>query len=128
MPITQFRDLVAIQIDAAFPVIKQDEIVPSAIHFCEAQHDSDCSGSYIGCHVQWVPARYHCRSSSCAKRSAVQASRGVTVRSATGWEALAPGPKGFGGPLQPRLRSECSGRLLDGISVFTYPPCKNSAP
>jgi hypothetical protein len=36
--ITQVRDLVAIQIDASCPVIKQDKIVPSAIHFCEAQH------------------------------------------------------------------------------------------
>src|ERR1700747_571887 len=31
-------DLVAIQIDLSCPVIKQDKIVPSAIHFGEAQH------------------------------------------------------------------------------------------
>jgi hypothetical protein len=30
--------LVAIQIDVSFSVIKENEIVPSAIHFCEAQH------------------------------------------------------------------------------------------
>jgi len=38
VPITQLRDLVTIQIDVSCPVIKQDEIVPSAIHFREAQH------------------------------------------------------------------------------------------
>jgi hypothetical protein len=38
VPITQVRDLAAIQSDASCPVIKQDKIVPSAIHFCEAQH------------------------------------------------------------------------------------------
>ena len=38
MPITQLRDLAAIQIDASRPVIKKDKIVPSAIHFREAQH------------------------------------------------------------------------------------------
>jgi hypothetical protein len=32
------RDLVAIQSDASCPVINQDKIVTSAIHFCEAQH------------------------------------------------------------------------------------------
>jgi len=32
------RDLVAIQIDFSCPVVEQDKIVPSAIHFCEAQH------------------------------------------------------------------------------------------
>jgi hypothetical protein len=32
--------LAAIQIDASCPVIKQDKVVPSAIHFCEAQHQS----------------------------------------------------------------------------------------
>jgi hypothetical protein len=38
MPITQKRDLVAIQIDVSTSVIKEDKIVPSAVHFCEAQH------------------------------------------------------------------------------------------
>jgi hypothetical protein len=38
VPITQLRDLGAIQSDASCPVIKQDEIVPGAIHFCETQH------------------------------------------------------------------------------------------
>src|ERR1700749_1746352 len=33
------RDLVTIQIDISCPVIKQDKIIPSAIHFRKAQHD-----------------------------------------------------------------------------------------
>jgi len=38
VPITQLCDSAAIQIDASGPVIKQDKIIPSAIHFREAQH------------------------------------------------------------------------------------------
>jgi hypothetical protein len=38
VPITQLCDLGAIQTNASDPVIKQDKIVPGAIHFCEAQH------------------------------------------------------------------------------------------
>jgi hypothetical protein len=38
VPITQLRDLVATQSDAFCPVIKQNKIVPGAIHFREAQH------------------------------------------------------------------------------------------
>jgi hypothetical protein len=38
MPIAQLCDSGAIQIDVSCSVIEQDKIVPSAIHFCEAQH------------------------------------------------------------------------------------------
>src|SRR2546429_2950991 len=52
MPITQPRDLAAIQPNVSHPVVDKDEIVSGAIHFREAQHDSDCSDSYAGCHVE----------------------------------------------------------------------------
>jgi len=52
MPITQLRDLGAIQPNVSHPVVDKDEIVSGAIHFREARHDSDCSDSYAGCHVE----------------------------------------------------------------------------
>jgi hypothetical protein len=65
MTIAKTRNLAAIQIDVPCPVIDQDKIVASAVHFREAHHDHDCSDGCAGCHVKpcrdisccWVTAR-----------------------------------------------------------------------
>ena len=44
MAIAKTCDLVAVQIDIAQAIVDQDEIVSRAVHFCETQHDHNCSG------------------------------------------------------------------------------------
>jgi len=38
--IAKARDLAAIQMNLASPIVDEDEIVPRAVHFCKAQHDT----------------------------------------------------------------------------------------
>src|SRR5207253_10463772 len=45
--IAQARNLAAKQMNVPRPVIDQDEIVSSTIHFGETQHHADCSGSFL---------------------------------------------------------------------------------
>src|ERR1043166_8159705 len=87
MPITKLRDLAAIQTNIPYSVVDKDEIIPSAIHFREAQHEHDCDGGFFlvmsrgtgrRCHIEFwrylLPsekARCVARNTVCLRRAAI---------------------------------------------------------